>query len=446
MSAQSSHSERGQAIVLLALALVGLLGFAALAIDGGNLYTEQRRAQAAADNAVMAAASAKMRGTTAAAALRDAALDVANTNGYADGLDGARITVNQPPSQGAYQGNSDYIEVIITQDVSTALVHFVYQGPVQVTVTAVGLGHKQDPPQAGYALITLRDCRDTSDPDIEVTGGGNDGAVWTFQGGIWINTTETGASNDCGLDPGSSSGNDGIRAFDGYPITSTGGYDYVGHGDDDKISPLPVETGANGGSPLPDPLADLPEPTCSGNGSGAGTAASPWQPGNYGGSGQPSLGAGIMSPGLYCVTGDIHLSGHSTLQGTGVVLYMRDGQITFTGQAELYLTAPTTGDCLGTAGDTSASCTYAGIVFFAARDHCGEVIDVGGNGEQHYVGTVYAPCATFNAHGGGNSPEDATVRGQLIVGRVLVNGGSDLTVWYDASVAYQLPPYVQLVQ
>lgn len=52
----SSDNERGQAIVILALVMIVLLAFAALAIDGGNAYVERRRSQNAADAAALAGA------------------------------------------------------------------------------------------------------------------------------------------------------------------------------------------------------------------------------------------------------------------------------------------------------------------------------------------------------------------------------------------------------
>jgi Flp pilus assembly protein TadG len=51
-----SDSERGQAIVILALMMIALLAFAALAIDGGNAYVERRRSQNAADASALAGA------------------------------------------------------------------------------------------------------------------------------------------------------------------------------------------------------------------------------------------------------------------------------------------------------------------------------------------------------------------------------------------------------
>jgi len=49
-------SEKGQSIVLIAAILVGLIAFATLAMDAGNLYTARREAQNAADAAAMAGA------------------------------------------------------------------------------------------------------------------------------------------------------------------------------------------------------------------------------------------------------------------------------------------------------------------------------------------------------------------------------------------------------
>ena len=58
MPSTKYSSERGQVLVLLVLALVGLLGFTALAIDGGMVYSDRRTAQNAADAAALAGAGA----------------------------------------------------------------------------------------------------------------------------------------------------------------------------------------------------------------------------------------------------------------------------------------------------------------------------------------------------------------------------------------------------
>ncbi len=51
-------SEGGQILVLLALVLIGLLGFTALAVDGGMIYADQRYSQSSADAASLAGGGA----------------------------------------------------------------------------------------------------------------------------------------------------------------------------------------------------------------------------------------------------------------------------------------------------------------------------------------------------------------------------------------------------
>ncbi len=53
--------EKGQALVIIALAAVSLFGFTALAIDGSRVFSDRRHAQNAADTAALAAALSKIR-------------------------------------------------------------------------------------------------------------------------------------------------------------------------------------------------------------------------------------------------------------------------------------------------------------------------------------------------------------------------------------------------
>src|SRR5689334_7984909 len=186
MTSQAARKhEAGQVLPILALALVALLGFAALALDGGNLYTEQRRAQAAADNAVMAAAFAQMNGTSSAAAL--AAIDYANAsqNGYTLGGPGTTMAFHTPPAHGAYAGNTQYMEVVITQTVPTSLAHFVYrQNPIPLTVIAVAHGSPTGPLMPGYALVAMKkECGVNGTIYMEGNGGGNNAGVFLTDGG-----------------------------------------------------------------------------------------------------------------------------------------------------------------------------------------------------------------------------------------------------------------------
>src|SRR3989304_5807633 len=80
---KQKSQERGQALILIALAAVGLFAFAALAIDGSRVFSDRRHAQNAADTAVLAAALAKVRGEDYVAA----ATSRASSNGYDNDAD-----------------------------------------------------------------------------------------------------------------------------------------------------------------------------------------------------------------------------------------------------------------------------------------------------------------------------------------------------------------------
>ncbi len=57
-------SERGQALILITFAAIGLFAVAGLAIDGTAKYSDRRHAQNAADTAALAGASNCFRNWT----------------------------------------------------------------------------------------------------------------------------------------------------------------------------------------------------------------------------------------------------------------------------------------------------------------------------------------------------------------------------------------------
>jgi len=83
-------SERGQMLVIFALALVALIGMVGLIIDGGDTFLQRRDQQNVADAAAMAAGYASVNGQDVNAA----AQDVATANGYVNGQNNTTVTVN----------------------------------------------------------------------------------------------------------------------------------------------------------------------------------------------------------------------------------------------------------------------------------------------------------------------------------------------------------------
>lgn len=88
MKGKAKISERGQVLVLVAVAIIGMLAILALVLDGGNTYAKRRQAQNAADAGALAGAAARCRGTVSDAVT--AGYDYAvNRNG----ADNAVVTV-----------------------------------------------------------------------------------------------------------------------------------------------------------------------------------------------------------------------------------------------------------------------------------------------------------------------------------------------------------------
>lgn len=84
------ESERGQMLVIFALAMIALIGMIGLIIDGGDTSLQKRDQQNVADAAAMAGGYALINGDDVEAA----AQSVAAANGYVDGVDNTTVTVN----------------------------------------------------------------------------------------------------------------------------------------------------------------------------------------------------------------------------------------------------------------------------------------------------------------------------------------------------------------
>ena len=106
----SSDNERGQAIVILALAMIVLLLFAGLAIDGGNAYVERRRSQNAADAAALAGARQLWMQQVAQNGNEADLLQVIYTAAVANGVAGPTSGSN-PNVEAWYTTNADGTQV-----------------------------------------------------------------------------------------------------------------------------------------------------------------------------------------------------------------------------------------------------------------------------------------------------------------------------------------------
>jgi len=186
---ENAQHESGQALVLIALAFVVMMGFAALAVDFGSVFASRRRAQSAADSAALSAAYALCSGED----LFYKAFDMITLNGYdiesVDEDGNYLVEVYNPPIEGPYVDDPDYIEVTIKVISEPIFSSFVYNGPLESTVRAVshctpatngaaynpGLGN-------GVSILALNPSASHA-----ITNLG--GAEIDVDGGVYVNST-----------------------------------------------------------------------------------------------------------------------------------------------------------------------------------------------------------------------------------------------------------------
>lgn len=411
---RGGDSERGQAVVIIAVTMTAMLMVLGLAVDAGQLYVARRTAQEAADAGAYAGAVVLYQGGTTAQA-RAAAVNDVGRNGYVHGGDGGltSVTVSLPPTSGPNVGNSTYIEVLISTQVRTALV------PAQSqlnTVSVRGVAGAE-PLNNGYAIMAL-DRGNTPDAmRVELNGNVSvDGA------GILVNSTHTEAADN--------------QDEDGSNVTVVAPY-----GTD-------VAGGIEGGWPnvtagapqRPDPFAGYPRPSV--GGLTVHTSL-------------PSAVGGVITlyPGVYTVP--ISAAGGTTIKlNTGV--YITKAGVNGSGNADLQSLAggvfifntmtgypAATGTCAsikltGNAATILAPMTtgtYAGLLFYQ-DPACTAQFVIAGNGTLSASGTIYLPTAQFYMDG-----NNATLTGsQLVANTVNVQNGNISITFNSGSTAQPVLP------
>jgi Flp pilus assembly protein TadG len=99
-NADRAHErQRGQLLVIFALSLTVLIGFAGLAVDAGSTFAQQRGQQTASDLAALAAANDYLINGNATLAT-DRARTVAAANGFTHGVDNTVVAVTMGTSNG----------------------------------------------------------------------------------------------------------------------------------------------------------------------------------------------------------------------------------------------------------------------------------------------------------------------------------------------------------
>lgn len=175
-----TNNESGQALVLVAVTLLGLLAMLALAMDGGMLYLERRVAQNAADAAVLAA-------TARLGEARDDGQILSTINEYARALNGAfGVTGTYLPSGlpiggGSVPPNSTGLRLQAQRVVTPTFAQLVGMGQSVVRAGAAARYHLQDNSCGGYVVWAHgTSCKVTLD--------------WTGSGGMLVGTVHSNGS------------------------------------------------------------------------------------------------------------------------------------------------------------------------------------------------------------------------------------------------------------
>ena len=389
---RQKRSRLGTVAVMTAVCLMMVLGFVAVAIDGGLLLDNERRVQSAADMAAFSAAEdlylnarvnkgLDVNGTAAAKALA-----VTTANGFPPPI------VNIPPLSGPFMGKPGYVEVIVTTEQKRYFSRIWGTGDMPVSARAVAEG-RWSPIKVGILVL---------DPTAHGSLTDNGGGLLSVLG---VPTIVDSNAADAVTTTGNGTISTSELDVTGVPGTSGSG---------NILGPI-----YNGQDPMPDPLKYLPEPDPSTmvvqsdkNVHASGSQTLNLQPGVYNGgitvSGQASLN---MAPGIYYMNGGgFSFTGQGSLNAQGVMIvnnpFSNSDVVNINGSGSVILTPLTDG-------------IYAGISIWQTRSSTNTVY-VAGNGGQTITGTFYVAGGTLNVTGNGAN----NVIGAQYISDLLVLGGN----------------------
>ncbi len=457
-----SRYQQGQALVLIAFAILGMVLITALAVDGGNIYSDRRHAQNAADTAALAAGLARVRQSTTWQA---AGSSVAADNGYTDGVNGATVTVNLCSDSGVTcplpaqvddgTGNkvttdpSQFVLVTITSTIRTYFAPVIgirqLTNQVDAIVRAVPGGQIEyfnGSPLAAVMPHCKKDYQNWNSNPFTVGGSAN----------ITVSGAPIFDNSDCQPDFYDNLSTSGGRLDSKQGMWLRGTANSL---DNVVQYPAPNDVKQNYG-PYIDPesytqpqldgqCAALPKnPNLVHNADGSYTAS----PGRYTGvfpglSGGPTV---YLLRGLYCLYGGLTFNtGILTTDlpgGTpgvydsneGVLFYIPTADVDMHGNATINLHAVTTNTCPQTGEN--------GLLMYMPNTNNNSINISGGNGST-YTGSIIAPASLVQISGSsGSSSDTLTLETQIIGFSISVGGGGYININFNkclTATTYQVP-------
>ncbi len=374
------RDTRGQVLVWGAVIVPALALFLGLSLDVGLLYDVRRRAQSAADGAAASGAMELARQTTSY--VTSAALYDAGRNGFDNDETEVTVTVSNPPVSGPRLGDSNFVEVVVREDVDTYFMQFIGRNLVTVRARSVaGIVHFGD-----ACLMAL-------DPSASAAMKVNGSPTLNANCGVMVNSSDSQALQV----PGSTS------TINATYVGVNGGY--TGSG---SINPIPQTSVP----PMVDPLAYMQplDPAAYPPGSKVGDT---YYPGVYSSeikiTGNKTI---TFEPGIYILRAGMRIIG-GDVSGFGVGFFLTDegGVIDISGTADVTFTAPSSGP-------------MQGMLFFADPNAPNATNKIGrGNSTFTFTGSFYFPSMHLDWAG---TPLGAGSDGVIIANTLDISGTSDV--------------------
>ena len=469
----NKNSEKGQALVLIALAAVGLFAFTALAVDGGRVFSDRRHAQNAADTAALAAALAKIRAeppndlAAAKAAAIDAAIERAESNGYANDADSivevhfcdetGVVCDGMPASADTLEEKAEYIQVKITSTIPTTFARIIGRTSMKHTLEAIAWAKLGEPGPLfeGMALAAMS----PDDPNA-MNGHGN----------VFLDIVGSGVFVNSNAEP-CPSGAMGVSGNGNYAVDTV--FAIVGSTCTNGNPTLdgPVQQ-ANPISYPPEINIDPPSISCSVPSVLTGNT---YSPGIHNSLNVPN-GTYTFAPGNHCFEGGVtlngntdiiandvnflissgefksnangsftcsntvvhinggtgmHFNGAASINCTGITFYVSTGDLTWNGGVGNNLSAPTGGP-------------YAHLLIYLPSTNSSP-LTINGNSANSLTGSIIAVASPISING--NSGTFA-LSSQITGHTVEIGGNGTIQINYDPAEQFALtsPTTIQLTR
>ncbi len=177
---QAHHNESGQALVLVAVVLLGLVAMLGLALDGGMMYMDRRMTQNAADAAALAGAARLGEGRDDGQ-IWSTVQEYALTRNAATVVTGTYMPSGNAVGGGSVPANSTGVRVFAQRVMTPTFAAVLGMGPTVVRAAAAAQYHLQNNSCGGYVVWAHgTSCKVTLE--------------WTGSGGMLVGTVHSNGS------------------------------------------------------------------------------------------------------------------------------------------------------------------------------------------------------------------------------------------------------------